>query len=275
MFKLALFACVIALATAGKPVISLDMDESMVLSKAAVTRPHPESFAGAKSEKKYNMMCGANSGDKCKLPTAKAFDHHEGTLTSSIRRVCKLINSVDIPKSRWGVVACNKIDRKKRSTYEITYDVRDTSGNDADQAYVHLILFDYKAPKITQCITEGSFLEATTEGFFCGGTTAKDNVDMYKPKSTLRYSIFKGTSCKCNKCTIAQAMKKTNKDITFGTGKYSVYTYAHDFAGTYGKAAKDNKSEIKTKFTVRDTTPPQDHHQGLHPRQARVRHFLH
>jgi hypothetical protein len=37
------------------------MDESMVLSKAAVTRPHPESFAGAKSEKKYNMMCGANS----------------------------------------------------------------------------------------------------------------------------------------------------------------------------------------------------------------------
>jgi hypothetical protein len=232
------------------------MDESMVLSKAAVTRPHPESFAGAKSEKKYNMMCGANSGDKCKLPTAKAFDHHEGTLTSSIRRVCKLINSVDIPKSRWGVVACNKIDRKKRSTYEITYDVRDTSGNDADQAYVHLILFDYKAPKITQCITEGSFLEATTKGFFCGGTTAKDNVDMYKPKSTLRYSIFKGTSCKCNKCTIAQAMKKTNKDITFGTGKYSVYTYAHDFAGAYGKAAKDNKSEIKTKFTVRDTTPP-------------------
>jgi hypothetical protein len=269
MLRLSVVACVLAVAVAT-PVISLDMDESMTLLTKPVTRTHPLKYVqpdgkAVDSVQKFTMNCAAKSADKCALPNAKAMDHHDSdtTLSNRIERHCYLIHSVDIPKARWGEVACNAIDRTKRSTYEITYDVEDDSKNKADQAFVTMFLFDKQAPKITQCINMGQKFEATSLGNFCRGTTAKDNVDNYKPKKTLRYTIVKqrvGTSRKseivCNKCTIAQAALRTDRSITFWTGKYTVYTFSHDFAGRYGKSRLNNKSEIKTVFEVQDTTGP-------------------
>jgi hypothetical protein len=102
--------------------------------------------------------CGGHScaGDgQCKLPVAKAFDHHDGDLTGGITTTFELFIAADPgtrPVQVRDTLSKAQFDMKlqpdaSRGEFVLNYDVTDVSGNAAERITYALIMRDVVAPE--------------------------------------------------------------------------------------------------------------------------------
>jgi hypothetical protein len=229
MFKLALALCVVAaLAT---PVIELELDQAGL--RARGSRFSSEKQANTAKVHECQAKTSSASRD-CALPKASAYDHHEGDLTGKIQRVLTLVSSdAGVCKKN---CKKNSINYNKRSEYVVKYDVKDKSGNAADQVVFAVVLTDYQKPKFNF-----AGLSFTRE---CKKSTTT------VPKPTATDNIDGSVAVKINgRSSVTQSLKYTKESKT-----YSYWTT--DKAGMFGKNGRNNVATDTKVFTVRDTTKP-------------------
>jgi len=224
-FSAMLVAAVAAVDTQA-PVISLDLDESMTLSKyPAPTRAKPY----AKEQNQYGV-CQAKAANavNCKTPTAAAYDHHDGT-SISVTETIHLMNVDGQPT--------NKIERainyNRRSEYIIKYNAKDAAGNEAEELFFTLILNDITPPVISA--PESVVVESRFNGkYVVPAASAVDNIDGSVPVSTSPTTID-----------------------THTLGSTTVTFTATDRAGVFGKGGKGNNVAVKSiTVTTKDTQKP-------------------
>jgi hypothetical protein len=224
-FSAMLVAAVAAVDTQA-PVITLDLDESMKLSKyPAPTRAKPY----AKEQDQYGV-CQAKAANavNCKTPTAAAYDHHDGT-SISVTETIHLMNVDGQPT--------NKIERainyNRRSEYIIKYNAKDAAGNEAEELFFTLILNDITPPVISA--PESVVVESRFNGkYVVPAASAVDNIDGSVPVSTSPTSID-----------------------TYKLGSTTVTFKAADRAGVFGKGGNGNNVAVKTiTVTTKDTQKP-------------------
>jgi hypothetical protein len=256
------------------PTISLNLEGmAAILTKTGPTQQ--VHYSGAVqpdgspvgNRRDYTMTCAAGASDAtdCGLPTAKAYDHHDGNL--NVER--KIVQVDDDNKAMDTVVAA--VDYSKRGTYRILYDACDASKNCAEQAEVLLVLDDKTAPVIVPCASGVTTVEAATNWKLCASTVATDNMDSdASVLKTLTYTVSheadafeKDGNLLCDKCTFDQASAKID---TLLTGTFTVRLDAHDHAGKYSANGKsDNTAVSQMIVKVQDTTVPVISVQGAQP----------
>jgi hypothetical protein len=198
MRSLVLVACVAV--AIGAPVISLDLDAedrtpaglynldtsyhianpgstpyrsypalkakmSTVSQKKPKSWPAHPTYKRAYSQSKFAKKCEApvaHPDQTCKLPHAKAYDHHDGSVEVSTSLY--LVNNGIITDP---IDQCNecdagqaerKINWRHRAEYLMKFDAKDSSGNQAEQVIFALILDDMTAPNIQLCANLGKNL---------------------------------------------------------------------------------------------------------------------
>jgi hypothetical protein len=96
-------------------------------------------------------------GTSCVLPVASAYDHHDGDITDSITTAYTLFVQSD-PQQDSNNANADKVAPAggiaqemftQRGEWVITYDVKDESGNMAEQVQFALIMIDEQVPKFT------------------------------------------------------------------------------------------------------------------------------
>jgi hypothetical protein len=236
-------AAFIAVAAAQAPVISLDLDahdHAGLVSTADARSEHALSHAAVNTQKVH--VCAANTASAatdCALPTAKAYDHHDGAL--KVVQEIELVRSAPKDQNKAtcaysAPVKSASIDYSLRSEYIIRYNAKDASGNAADEVVFAVILEDHTAPVIAL-----SYYTKTVEALAGGQTfsalpaaTATDNIDS------------------------AMAIATDAKNIDTHTLGASTFKYnTNDFACAFGEDGVSNKATQKSvTITVVDTTPP-------------------
>lgn len=239
--KFVVAASMIASAAAvDKPVISLDLDESMTIKKYSESA-HPVHAAPlAKESVQYGVCTAGSPAADCKLPSAKAFDHHDGSGVE-VKRTYHLVN-----------LNCQGMDKKedainfgRRSEYIIKYNAVDSSGNEAEEIFFSLVLDDPIAPVISYPASQnveacvGSSGE-TRQIFKVPAYSALDNIDGSVPVST----------------QITKNGKSVAAIDTHNLGKYVVKFTASDNAKCFGAGQKSNVISKSSTFTVVDTLAP-------------------
>jgi hypothetical protein len=158
MFKLICLALVAgAFATdAAAPVITLDLVDATM-----TTHPnHPSDpishEALVKSNSHFADVCEVDV--VCTLPTARAYDHHDGDLTASITTAYNLFVSSPPCTAAGGCAATETNEdqpttpapdfEKTRGEWVLTYDVMDGSSNAAESVTFALIVKDTTAPTV-------------------------------------------------------------------------------------------------------------------------------
>lgn len=271
---------------AATPTINLDLDAAVkapfigyktynkpVLKSHYFGRRNPDGLDVGRRQQ-YTLTCpaGASGLRNCALPTAKAYDHHDGKI--SVTRSLILVDVDGTPKN----TKVEKVDYSKRSTYRVLYDACDRSKNCAEQPEVILVLDDVKKPVISPCSTWTQF-EAASGKKLCGSTIVTDNIDSSsRVLKTLKYTVshectkaichgFKDGNLMVNKGTYKQAATAIT---TLMTGTFKVTMQAHDFAGKYGQknfqGVRANNYQFKQMtVVVKDTTKPVITVKGANP----------
>jgi hypothetical protein len=227
-------------AAVDKPVISLDLDESMTIKKYSES-VHPVHAAPlAKESVQYGVCTAGSPAADCKLPSAKAFDHHDGS-GIKVKETYHLVN-----------LDCQGMDKKeaainfgRRSEYIIKYNAVDSSGNEAEGIVFSLVLDDPIPPVISY--PEDQNVEAcvdssgeTRQIFKIPAYSALDNIDGSVPVST----------------QITKNGKSVAAIDTHVLGKYVVKFTASDNAKCFGAGQKSNTISKSSTFTVVDTLAP-------------------
>jgi hypothetical protein len=268
MFKLAIF-CVLALAAAQLPTISLELDQSVESYKLAksIYRPHDQKLQQpdgrkVRSRQDWTQKCKANlnqaAGEKtCPFPVAKAYDHQDGKLTVKTRVF--LVDQEGKTQNR----QVKKVDFTKRSTYLFKYDARDNAGNRAEQVVFALILDDTTAPRINMCGDVAETVEAASAWKLCAGSTASDNIDGSLTKN-IKYTVLQVATKTylLRDGTLAQARKAlTTKTV----GRFLVTLKVADKAGLYGHNSRNNVDAVSKAILVKDTRKPWIQMHGASP----------
>jgi hypothetical protein len=257
MFKVSLLLCVVATFATEAPVISLDLSHTKGLVKnGEVKKTNPGLSYHAKKDAlvkagntkatSFVHKCPAGestSAAECALPTARAYDHHQGTV--AVASTIMLLTG-----AKQGEV--DKIKYNKKAEYLVKYNAADDSGNKAEQVIFAVILDDPFKPKFSGFIKSRFVQDAKQKGNFYPYAMvtpmAKDNLD--------------GDVSKTIKVTTTPPTKKQIDLYKIATGKkmtYTIYYEAHDFAGIFGNNGKNNIAKTKKTFTVQDITPPTIH----------------
>merc|ERR1719424_2054195 len=223
---------IIAAAAATAPVISLNLEGAGL--RDAKTAEHL-------SSKQVNTnkvhVCEAGAKSDCALPTAKAYDHHDGEL--AVSKDIFLVRS-EAKNNKDGLSKPGprkSINYNLRSEYIIKYNAADASGNKADQVVFAVILQDHQKPVISL-----SYYAKTLEAM-SGGVQY--------------YSSYPVSTVTDNIDTSIQATHNAAK-INTHTLKSTTFTYkANDFAGVFGVNGKNNVANTKSvTYKVVDTTKP-------------------
>merc|ERR1712070_969096 len=104
----------------------------------------------------------------------------------------------------------------------------------------------------TPCIANTESVEAASNWKLCGNTKAVDNVDGDVAK-TLRYTVVYKGAAVCTRCSHVKASAAIS---SMKLGAYKVTAFAHDSAGLYGHAGKNNAAQATFTVIVKDTLPP-------------------
>merc|ERR1719424_1322680 len=138
---------IIAAAAATAPVISLNLEGAGL--RDAKTAEHLSSKQ-VNTNKVHVCEAGAKSAKSdCALPTAKAYDHHDGEL--AVSKDIFLVRS-EAKNNKDGLSKPGprkSINYNLRSEYIIKYNAADASGNKADQVVFAVILQDHQKPVIS------------------------------------------------------------------------------------------------------------------------------
>merc|ERR1719424_442989 len=226
---------IIAAAAATAPVISLNLEGAGL--RDAKTAEHLSSKQ-VNTNKVHVCEAGAKSArSDCALPTAKAYDHHDGQL--AVSKDIFLVRS-EAKNNKDGLSKPGprkSINYKLRSEYIIKYNAADASGNKADQVVFAVILQDHQKPVISL-----SYYAKTLEAM-SGGVQY--------------YSSYPVSTVTDNIDTSIQATHNAAK-INTHTLKSTTFTYkANDFAGVFGVNGANNVANTKSvTYKVVDTTKP-------------------
>jgi hypothetical protein len=303
MFKLALALVAVGALAADTeaPVISLDMSmtyktqssssyhhskdpKPYLTARANAASSLPIGGANAASNSKFSHFadeCMMSAGT-CKLPSATAYDHHDGQLKSIRIEVDKFVVGPPCTKATYPckptesneatTVANSAVTTgrdkpknsafdegngafKTRAEYVLSYDVQDDAGNKATQLKFALIVIDDVAPHGFKGINAGNFersnhaddkLQARK---FNNALRATDNVD----KEALEFQSGKsGWKVAYGGKFAKNAHFPEQKCIT-GTKKV---VKVRDFAYIFGKNYVQNVATTTLKWGVTDTNPP-------------------
>jgi len=226
---------IIAAAAATAPVISLNLEGAGL--RDAKTAEHLSSKQ-VNTNKVHVCEAGAKSAKSdCALPTAKAYDHHDGEL--AVSKDIFLVRS-EAKNNKDGLSKPGprkSINYNLRSEYIIKYNAADASGNKADQVVFAVILQDHQKPVISL-----SYYAKTLEAM-SGGVQY--------------YSSYPVSTVTDNIDTSIQATHNAAK-INTHTLKSTTFTYkANDFAGVFGVNGANNVANTKSvTYKVVDTTKP-------------------
>lgn len=131
------------------PVITLDLSDDGGTIKPFSSEEHfrsRNSLNKFRHESSFFTSCPAGmrtNAQNCKIPVARAFDHHEGRLD-----VTESIHLVNLDGKIMDGIR-TQIDFTKRSEYMLDFKSRDSSGNSADPVNYALLLNDHEPPLLT------------------------------------------------------------------------------------------------------------------------------
>jgi hypothetical protein len=143
--NLFLTIALLAMASAA-PVISLDLNlenlrrcDHSYESKEGVDARVPKKCVGGITGNKA-IVCPAKASDEksCGLPTATAYDHHDGLGVDVTKEIYMALPEEKI---------VDKINYNLRSEYFVLYDAVDSSGNEADTVTFTVVINDLTKPE--------------------------------------------------------------------------------------------------------------------------------
>jgi len=209
------------------------------------------------------------------LPTATAWDHHEGNITANITKENVILyaeqTKCNATQSDFSLVPCGATGNLitytanstesisqsnwtttilKRAEYIAHWNVQDSSENDADTVAYSIIMTDDDAPTMTEEPNSTyEWSSSATLGPQYSFTDNYDDVIGIMATSTLTVSgadavwIENGVSVTIPACIIP--------------GNYTVTINVSDSAGIFGKDQENNYDGLTRTVTVEDTTPPE------------------
>jgi hypothetical protein len=96
---------------------------------------------GAPAQNSFADECVFKTGglqSHCQEPVASAYDHHDGDISTAITTAYELFVESDVKKTPVkSETLATSITTSQRGEWVITYDVKDTAGNDAEQVHHH------------------------------------------------------------------------------------------------------------------------------------------
>jgi hypothetical protein len=275
--------CALCAATAAaRPVISLNLDEAAMpvqyaagaqggVAAAGAEAPMSRSRSGTQAygggnhgfTENFSKTCAAKTSTptSCPMPTARAYDHHDGELT--VVQKLYLVNNNGVKGSTTETYA--SINYNLRSEWLLTFDAADNSGNKAQQVVFAMILDDKIAPVITPRMPNPHTIEACNRDNVGQSTThsnfwllpnnnpANDNYDG-NLEAELKVAITAP-----NSATPSVYVQGTNPQIKLDShviGDWNVVYSVHDHAGMFGANGQDNAVQLSAKVSVTDTVAP-------------------
>jgi hypothetical protein len=185
----------------------------------------------------------------CKLPSAQAYDHHDGGL--EVTKTTHLVN-VNVKAGQRGSGKCEgkdqeeKINWDRRSEYIIKYNAQDKSGNSAEEIFFSLVLDDPIAPIIK------SIASRTIESSWTGNAKT-----LHSKIGERRYWTMPPPSARDNiDGPVVATVSRTRVFDSKKLGRYSVVLTSSDKAACYGKKHQNNKATKVVWITVKDTLKP-------------------
>jgi hypothetical protein len=218
---------------------------------------------------------GTTTGASRPLPTATAFDHHDGDISADITAEdvklyaeqikcttaqtafditpvgCLVLDTYDadesgsvhtITQAAWNTTAL------KRAEYIAHWQVRDEAGNDADSVAYSVIVTDVTAPQTTASDTDT--VEFSSSDTVSAEITFEDNYDDVIGISAPTIPSGWTTAWVTNGATY------TVPACTPVGDDYTVEIDVADSAGIFGTAQASNAGSFTRTVTVSDTTPP-------------------
>lgn len=264
MFKLAILLVVGAAAVDTAPVISLDLATvhqcSASGSETCATREHtpasPVRQSTTTNAAHFADECALSTTANpttCTLPNVKAYDHHEGDISDDVKSTMSLfVTSAKCASAADADASpslCTPIEtatnataaftagtfHKVRGMYVVSYDVKDVSGNDADQVKFAVIIRDQVAPTTTFTEFEQVLQQGVGFGTQAGNTdigSYEDDYDTYVEQPADQFPT--------DNCAAA-----SSNDVT-----------VHDYASIFGKDYANNVVTKTYSWTVVDTIAP-------------------
>jgi hypothetical protein len=261
MFKLAILLVVGAAAVDTAPVISLDL--ATVQQCSDVTSCDTREHTPASPVRESTTTNAAHFADECALsttanpttctlPNVKAYDHHEGDISSDVTSAMSLFvtsakcasaadadaipslcTPIETATNATAAFVAPATFHEVRGMYVVSYDVSDVSGNDADQVKFAVIIRDEVAPTTTftafaQVLEQG--VGFTTGNTGIGGYS--DDYDTYVEQPADQFPTDNCAAASSNEVTV------------------------HDYASIFGKDYANNVVTDTYSWTVVDTIAP-------------------
>lgn len=283
-----MLSCVVALGALGvsadtaPPTISLDLDESTLTQyaqpKSGVNCAANSAFCrqrtGANAygggthgyTENFSKTCPAGprtDATSCPVPTARAYDHHDGEL--SVVKKIYLVNNNGVKGST--TQTFDKINYALRSEWLMTFDAEDNAGNKAQQIVFAMILDDTTAPTITPKTGSPHVLEACDKDNT--GQDVASRQYWLAPNNNPAMDNYDGDLTNELKITVkapnaAQGNTYTQNSVTpprielntHVLGTWTMTYSVHDHAGMFGANGQDNSASMIGQVVVRDTIAP-------------------
>jgi hypothetical protein len=276
--RFALCLCALgAVGVAAAPVISLNLDEATGMpteyaagAKAGMQSDRERTGSAAYGggthgfTENFSKTCHAMTSTPvtCPMPTARAYDHHDGELTV-IQKLYR-VNNNGIKGST--TQTFSEIDYNLRSEWLLTFDAEDRSGNKAQQVVFAMILDDQVAPVITPKVPNPTTIEACNRDNLYQETGANrqywdlpnNNIatDNYDGNLEAELKILVTAPNSVTPQEYVQGDSPTIKINTHVLGDWTIIYSSHDHAGMFGHSGIDNSVQLTAKIVVADTLPP-------------------
>jgi hypothetical protein len=264
------------------PVISLDLDIADPVAYTGATagkgcsgsaaycraRSGATAYGGGTHgfTENFSKTCpaGPNTNvETCPVPTARAYDHHDGEL--SVVKKLYLVNNNGVKGST--SQEYDNIDYKLRSEWLMTFDAEDGAGNKAQQIVFAMILDDTTKPTITPKTASPATLEACDKDNF--GQQVDDRQFWLVPNNNPAMDNYDGDLTDQLKINVKAPNAAEGTDYTQSAatppkiqvnthvlGEWTLTYSAHDHAGMFGENGEDNAASMVGKVVVRDSLPP-------------------
>jgi len=248
MFKLMLAVVVVGALAADTeaPVLSLNLEATCddAISPPPVRVNSTYVYVSGSSHKyedvcdvqgNDNSMDGNEAAKECKLPTPCAWDHHDGSLADDITTTTTHLRSIPAGGNVNATEYVTAFDKTLRSMWDLEYNVKDASDNEAEAINYLLIVRDRAAPR---CVA----IDPVTQDK--GVATPFATLALLAVNDTVDGSIVPvvdGTAADYSTCTVGERSETL------------IWT---DHAGIFGTNNTNNYCTQVRKINVTDSTPP-------------------
>jgi hypothetical protein len=277
MFRTAcIFAAFALCAATAPPRISLELFGSAGdVSALSASLPAHTSTTNNIQNTDLTLSCQADkttgsaaAAANCKFPVAKAYDHLDGEITSSLVVERKLVDDDHVTTTTGTVLTaaqctgdCDNLSQmtnpvsnvpaiEKRSTYLFTYDVSDAASNAAEQVVFALIINDVTAPDVAGPTNLDLAIEADTATDLNAGH-AESEYTCSDPTKVDADSALVKTSDR----TTALTWDGLTDDEICASSHETTITCT-DLAGFYGDSDAANFVTMTMKTTISDSVDP-------------------